>query len=273
MDFLSSVEDRIDRWFRRIFAHRRGEEAVQPVEIAREIAKAMEGMRQVSVDAVYVPNHFEVRLHPLDVRRIAPVQRTVQRDCITYAVQTAKKRRLSFAGPVTMELIVDESVPPGGLRVLASFREDGAESADEDGPTRRFTRSSSGVRQVEDVDGNEPGEGTRVFPAMGHALVSGQASLLVVSGDHEQEGLLLVPGRSYTVGRGEDNDLRLTDVRVSRRHARLVFEGGSWWIEDLQTTNGTLKNGVALRRERLQDGDELTMGLTVLRFRERAARR
>ena len=139
--------------------------------------------------------------------------------------------------------------------------------------TAALPRQTRGVPASRRRRKRRPGEGTRLYPAMGHALVRREASLLVVRGGQEQEGCCSYPGESYTVGRGEDNDLRLDRWRVSRRHARLVYEDGSWWIEDLQTTNGTLKNGVALRRERLQDGDELTMGLTVMRYMERAARR
>lgn len=274
MDFLAGVEGRLDRWFRRLLVPRRDQEGVQPVEIAKEIVRAMEGMRQVSVEAVYVPNHFRVRLHPVDHQWLVPVQRTVRRDCIAHAERTARRRGLSFAGPVDLELIADEAVPRGEVRVEAAYREEPRDSGtpvSEDGATRRVARVEN--REHEPVNG--PGEQakTRLFPGLKQELLDATASLVVVGDRTEERGLLLVPGRAYTVGRGEENDLRLNDARVSRRHARLVFEGGSWWIEDLQTTNGTLKNGVALRRERLQDGDELAMGLTVLRFEERAARR
>ena len=72
MDLLSSIEGRIDKWFGRIFAHRGGRQGIQPVAIAKEAVKAMDGMRQVSIDAVYVPNHFDVRLHPFDYTLIEP---------------------------------------------------------------------------------------------------------------------------------------------------------------------------------------------------------
>lgn len=271
MDFLAGVEGRLDRWFRRLFAAHRDQECVQPMDIAKEIVRAMESVRQVSVEAVYVPNHFQVRLNPLDHEALAPVQRTVRRDCAAHAVRTARRRGLSFAGSVELELIADESVPRGEVRVTASYREEPYPSGDEEGATRRVARLAEAVPEPEGRDDEQAK--TRLFSGMRQELVDGRASLVVVGDGKEEAGLLLVPGRAYTVGRGEENDLRLHDARVSRRHARLVFEGGSWWIEDLQTTNGTLKNGVSLRRERLQDGDELTMGLTVLRFKEKAARR
>jgi len=113
MDLLSSIESRIEKVMSRLFSGRKGEERVQPVMIAQELVKAMESARHVSVEAVYVPNHFQVRLHPLDHQAIQPVQYTVTRDCVAYLSKVAQRRRLSFAGPVTVEMIADPSVPRG----------------------------------------------------------------------------------------------------------------------------------------------------------------
>ena len=77
MDLLSSIESRIEKVMSRLFSGRKGEEQVQPVMIAQELVKAMESARHVSVEAIYVPNHFQVRLHPLDHQAIQPVQYTV----------------------------------------------------------------------------------------------------------------------------------------------------------------------------------------------------
>ena len=58
---------------------------------------------------------------------------------------------------------------------------------------------------------------------------------------------------------------------VSRRHAQIVRDGESLFVEDLNSTNHTLLNGYAIdpgRRYRLHDGDELVLGLMrlVVRF-------
>jgi hypothetical protein len=42
-----------------------------------------------------------------------------------------------------------------------------------------------------------------------------------------------------TLGAGQDNDIVLSDPFVSGRHARLSWDGVSWWIEDLGSRNGT----------------------------------
>ena len=55
--------------------------------------------------------------------------------------------------------------------------------------------------------------------------------------------------------------------RSSRKHALLVQKGGSVHIEDLQSANGTLVNGVQIDREALHDGDKIRLGsTTILKF-------
>ena len=46
-----------------------------------------------------------------------------------------------------------------------------------------------------------------------------------------------------TIGREEDNHLRLNDVRVSRFHAKVQEDGGKIILTDLESTNGTRVNG------------------------------
>src|SRR5512142_2710775 len=48
----------------------------------------------------------------------------------------------------------------------------------------------------------------------------------------------------YTIGRGEENTIRLTERNISRRHARLVKQDGNWILFDLGSYNGCFVNGV-----------------------------
>lgn len=51
------------------------------------------------------------------------------------------------------------------------------------------------------------------------------------------------PQRRFTIGREPDCDLTLADETVSRWHASLVHDDGSWLLDDLGSTNGTRVNG------------------------------
>lgn len=68
------------------------------------------------------------------------------------------------------------------------------------------------------------------------------------------------------VGRSDGCDVVLTDPTVSRCHARLLFRDGSWIVNDLGSTNGTLLNGVQVGRSELRPGDDLLLGDERLRI-------
>lgn len=71
------------------------------------------------------------------------------------------------------------------------------------------------------------------------------------------------------VGRAEDNQIQFPDRSVSRHHCLIRLEGEEWWIEDLDTTNGTVVNGRPVGEpERLAGGDVVQMGLSRFRFRD-----
>jgi pSer/pThr/pTyr-binding forkhead associated (FHA) protein len=68
------------------------------------------------------------------------------------------------------------------------------------------------------------------------------------------------------LGRSQDCDVRLADPNVSRRHAEVRQEGTAYWIVDLGSTNGLEVNGKPTTREKLEDGDTITLGSTELVF-------
>ena len=71
-----------------------------------------------------------------------------------------------------------------------------------------------------------------------------------------------------TLGRLPECELAVADPNVSRRHAE-VRRGpdGTWLVADAGSTNGTKVNGVKISEARkLEDGDEITVGSTTVRF-------
>jgi len=71
------------------------------------------------------------------------------------------------------------------------------------------------------------------------------------------------------LGRSTNCDIIIPDPFISRRHAKIVFEDMSYFIEDLGSRNGTFVNdGMLPARSRtpLRDGDILRFGSTTFRF-------
>jgi DNA-binding response OmpR family regulator len=66
------------------------------------------------------------------------------------------------------------------------------------------------------------------------------------------------------IGRGSECDIVLPERQVSRLHARVRREGEEYYIEDLDSKNGTYVNGQPLKGERqLHDGDDIQIALAV----------
>lgn len=68
-----------------------------------------------------------------------------------------------------------------------------------------------------------------------------------------------------TIGRGIDNVLRIDNPAVSKHHARIIKEHDQFFIEDLNSTNGTYMNEKPIERLALRDDDEITIGKHTLK--------
>src|SRR5687767_13274222 len=72
-------------------------------------------------------------------------------------------------------------------------------------------------------------------------------------------------GDQLTVGRDSTNEIVINDAEISRRHARLTFQGGKYVIEDLGSTNGTFVNGQRLAGPRvLKAGEVVSFGEQIV---------
>jgi pSer/pThr/pTyr-binding forkhead associated (FHA) protein len=74
--------------------------------------------------------------------------------------------------------------------------------------------------------------------------------------------------RPLLLGRSPDCDLTLDSSHVSRKHARLGFDGAGYFLEDLKSTSGTVHNGMRVERATLRDGDTFMIGPFAYRFFE-----
>ncbi|MEZ4818850.1 MAG: FHA domain-containing protein [Bdellovibrionota bacterium] len=66
------------------------------------------------------------------------------------------------------------------------------------------------------------------------------------------------------IGRMPENHIVLDDNKVSRSHARIVYEGGDYYIEDQDSENAILINGTKSQREKLKVGDQILVGSHML---------
>ena len=69
-----------------------------------------------------------------------------------------------------------------------------------------------------------------------------------------------------TIGRKDDNDIRIDNLAVSSHHAKLLTIFGDSFLEDLNSTNGTFVNGRSVSKHALKNGDIITIGKHELRY-------
>lgn len=92
-------------------------------------------------------------------------------------------------------------------------------------------------------------------------------SLLIVVGPLAGSRLPLLPERT-TMGRAIENNIVLDEDRVSSHHAVIYRQDGTFWLEDLQSTNGTYLDGPDRIQQpmRLEHGQRIRIGGVVLEF-------
>jgi FHA domain-containing protein len=110
--------------------------------------------------------------------------------------------------------------------------------------------------------------GFHAAPAFAEAPRRGPDGWLVVErggGLEHGQRFDLIGGLS--VGRSKDSDVRIDDRYASSIHARVFSREGRFYVEDMNSTNGTLLNGATLQGEaEAIDGDTVQIGDTVFRL-------
>ena len=133
--------------------------------------------------------------------------------------------------------------------------------------TRSLQLTMSGYAVAEETAYEEEDMGRTVY--MEEKPVSREITHRLLS----EEGKLLATLEQpvYTIGkkRGEA-DLVLNDLSISRLHARIVKETDGYYLEDMNSTNGSFKNGLQLQpyeKRKLEEGDEITLGKMTVIYR------
>src|SRR5512139_3096417 len=94
--------------------------------------------------------------------------------------------------------------------------------------------------------------------------MTAQYQLIMRSGPTPGAAFML-EGDQITIGRDPTNSITINDAEISRRHARLTYQGGKYVLEDLGSTNGTFVNGQRLAGPRvLKSGEVVSFGEQIV---------
>ena len=88
--------------------------------------------------------------------------------------------------------------------------------------------------------------------------------LVINFGQNNSQSFALT--EKVVIGRSEAADIQLDDNFISFNHARVYKQGNTYLVQDLKSTNGTLLNGKRVKKETLNNGDEITIGKIKLKF-------
>jgi FHA domain-containing protein len=240
---LRNIEGKIEALFEGVFG-RAFRTHVQPVELARKLAKEMDDHRLVSVSRVYVPNEYAVYLSPADREQFASYEDSLRSELQEYVAEHARRENYQLATRPRVRFETDTDLDVGVFGIA----------------TRMIQPSGDGAPEAV----AEPGA-TMIYRP--------EPAAPPAPAEPELPAVLSVDGTAHdlakermVIGRAKDCDIRLEDPNASRRHAEVRREGDAYWIIDLDSTNGVAVNGRRIKRSRLAEGDRITIGSTDLVF-------
>jgi hypothetical protein len=249
---LRAIEHKIEALFEGLFG-RAFRTNVQPVELARKLAKEMDDHRSVSVSRVYVPNEYTVYLSPDDREQFAGYEESLLGELGEYLAEHAKRESYALLSPPAVLMETDSDLAIGEFGIATRMVQPrGREGA----PGEPAGQAQAGATMIYRP---APGATEAVSPA--ELGMESETAVLEWNGRRHA-----IAKERVVLGRSRDCDVQLADPNVSRRHAEVVREGATYWIVDLDSTNGVEVNGKRVRRSKLGDGDTVTLGSTDVTF-------
>jgi hypothetical protein len=245
MSVLRSIESKLESLFEGVFG-RAFRTNVQPVELARKLAKEMDDHKTVSVSRVYVPNEYTIYLSTKDREQFADYEGDLLDELTDYLKEHARREKYALMTPPVVKLETDDDLGLGvfgiAARLVQAPRSAPAEKSEEAPPSATMIYRPE-VEPLEDES------------------ASSAAAFLAWDGQRRQ-----IEKPRTVIGRSRECDIQLSDTNASRRHAEIRHEGATYLLVDLESTNGVEANGKRVQRLQLEDGTRFTIGSTELVF-------
>jgi hypothetical protein len=252
MSVLRNIESKIESLFEGVFG-RAFRTNVQPVELARKLIKEMDDHRNVSVSRVYVPNEYTIYLSAADREQFSSYESQLRDELGDYLAEHARRESYVLLSPPQVELETDEDLDVGVFGIATRMVQPHGKPAE--GPPTDAEPNATMVYKP-----SAPPQATEAASPVDLGI---QREIAVLSWDGNRHQ---VGKRRVVIGRSKDADLQVNDPNVSRRHAELRQEGATYWIVDLDSTNGVEVKGKRVKRMKLEDGTRFTIGSTEISF-------
>lgn len=251
MSVFRNLEARIEGLVEGVFSRAFSSE-VQPVELARKLAKEMDSHKTASVSRVYVPNEYTVHLSEKDRDKLEGYERSLEQELSGYLLEHARRKGYDLLTRPEVHFNTDRRLRLGEFGIQARLVKPPAREGE---MPRQADEGHTMVYKVAPQPAAEPTERAPERPALTRAVVD--------LNDHRY----VLDGPRAVLGRSDDAECVLRDPNVSRRHAELRQDAsGQWEIFDLGSTNGVKVNGRRVTEAPLREGDQVTIGTTTFRF-------
>ena len=262
------IEGVVEKTFGRMFRS-----TLQPVELARRLAREMEDHKTVSVSRVYVPNQYTVYLSPADRRQFSSYESSLVLELGSYLEAHARSEGLSLLSMPRIRLETDSDLRPGEFGIACRMVDPGRPGTDAPAaaPAEDASPAAEVAAPADEPAPEEPPAPSDPLPNEALAAVSGTQVLSPeqarAAGLVREQVTLYVSGQPFritqkitTMGRSRDCDIVVPDPNVSRVHAEVRHEGLEYVLVDLGSTNGIEVNGRRVLRHSLRDGDRVSLG-------------
>jgi Protein of unknown function (DUF3662)/Inner membrane component of T3SS, cytoplasmic domain len=248
--FEKRLEGLVEGAFAKVFKG-----VVHPVEILNAMQREAEAHKAILAGGrTLVPNRYVIDLSPYDHSRLAPYAAALAQELAQSQAEFIGEQAWTVYGDVIVEIERGDGLDTGMFRVTAEVYT-GGDVQPVPQPAYEPPPGYPPQQQYDQQGGGYPPQ---------QQQPGGARAVRLVSGDGRTYPLQI---GSTVIGRGDQANLRLPDVGISRRHARLDFDGAQVVLTDLGSTNGTMVNGQRVSAVALNPGDMIQLGTTTLTFR------
>jgi FhaA, N-terminal domain/FHA domain len=251
MSVLRSIESKLESLFEGVFG-RAFRTNVQPVELARKLVKEMDDHRNVSVSRVYVPNEYSIYLSPGDREQFASYEQQLCDELSDYLSEHARREKYVLLSPPKVALETDDDLDLGVFGIATRMVQTSKKLDLPDLP-----EAEAGATMVYKPTPLQPTEAASPV----ELGIQREIATLNWAGTKRE-----ITSRRVVIGRSKDADIQVVDPNVSRRHAEVRQEGATYWLVDLDSTNGVEVKGKRVKRLKLEDGTTFTVGSTDITF-------
>ncbi len=250
---------------------------LEPAEIAHKLANAMEDNLQLQAGGIRLaPNVYDIYLSIEDHRRLSAAQTILIEGWRKGLEDLARQHHYVLRTSPIIRLHPDSRLHRKIVHVMAELQDAQHLGGSEAGITATKVFSVEDMRRAQaSLQDGAPQSFAAPAPGSSGSLpgtpnVAMPPARLTIHLPQAGQEIYHIQKPEINIGRQRSNDIIVEDKRVSRLHAKILYQNGQFTIFDLGSVNGIAVNGMAhVKQHTLRSGDHFTVGSYDFYFDER----